>query len=224
MSRRKLIELGSRFSRLVVVGGPSPRIEGRGDAYPCECDCSPGVTKLVCGSQLRRGIVSSCGCLRKERAREAAFRHGHRRSTGRSNSPTYDSWMSMRQRCENPRCSAFKYYGARGIRVCRRWKKFENFLADMGERTAGTTIERKNNERGYSPGNCVWAVERVQARNRRNNHYVNYLGKRICIAELAERIGVRAGTLVARITNYGWSVERAISTPIGPSHRTGSAA
>lgn len=87
---------------------------------------------------------------------------------GMSRSRTYKSWQCMKDRCLNPKSEKWDRYGGRGIRVCKRWLKFENFLADMGERPEGTTLDRKNNNGNYGPGNCRWAKEIVQQRNKSN--------------------------------------------------------
>lgn len=89
------------------------------------------------------------------------------RKHGRSGTPTWQSWNSMRRRCGDPKRWNFKYYGGRGIKVCERWQKFENFLADMGERPAGSTLDRIDNERDYEPSNCRWLPRSQQSANRR---------------------------------------------------------
>ena len=95
------------------------------------------------------------------------YRHGHRGS-GKNKSRTYHSWASMRDRCYNPRCIEFKRYGKVGVSVCERWKRFANFLADMGERPPGTSLDRINPWGNYEPGNCRWATPAEQTKNQRS--------------------------------------------------------
>ena len=83
----------------------------------------------------------------------------------------YKSWQSMKQRCLNPNNKRYAAYGGRGITICERWLEFANFYAEMGDRPVGLTLERKDNSRGYEPGNCVWATYKEQANNRRNNRH-----------------------------------------------------
>ena len=96
------------------------------------------------------------------------YRHGHH-INGKP-SPTYISWRDMKARCQNPNHEHYEYYGGRGVEVCERWQNFANFLADMGERPPGKTLDRINNDRNYEPGNCRWATPKEQAQNRRNQY------------------------------------------------------
>lgn len=93
--------------------------------------------------------------------------HGHAKRADRPASKTYSVWARMLQRCTNPKADKYAHYGGRGIVVCRRWRRFEAFLADMGEAPLGRTLERRNNAKGYSKRNCYWATREQQARNKR---------------------------------------------------------
>lgn len=126
--------------------------------------CACGNSIKARGSHVTAGRTSSCGCFRKE----CRMTHGHSRSRSRP-SPTYSSWASMIGRCCNPNSAVFHYYGGRGITVCERWKKFENFLADMGERPSpDLSLDRIDNNGNYEPGNCRWATWDVQCANKRS--------------------------------------------------------
>lgn len=123
--------------------------------------------------------------------------HGH---AGKKRSPEYETWRSMMARCTNPNRPAFKDYGARGISVCPRWRQFENFLLDMGTRTSKQhSLDRTNNDLGYSPENCRWATRLEQARNTRRAKPVTAFGKTQCISAWATETGIQACVIGARL-------------------------
>ena len=137
-------------------------------------------------------------------------KHGHCRYGAET--ATYNSWHSMLKRCNRPEHWNYARYGGRGITVCDRWKTFENFLADMGERPSGKTLDRQDNALGYSPGNCRWSTHKEQHRNKRSNRLVSWNGKTLTIAEWTETLGLSRGLLRQRL-NRGWSVGDALATP-----------
>lgn len=125
----------------------------------CVCEC--GTRRQVVRSFLLRGLTTSCGCYLREN--QVALRSSHGATANWSRTPTYRSWDAMTQRCTNPNNIGFADYGGRGIRVCERWRKFENFLADMGERPPGKTLDRFPDVDGnYEPNNCRWATAQEQ--------------------------------------------------------------
>lgn len=112
----------------------------------------------------------------------------------------------MQQRCDNPNGHEFHNYGGRGIRVCDRWRDFSMFLADMGERPDGMTLDRVDNNADYEPGNCRWATSKRQGRNKRCVRFVVFKGRRMAIIDLAEELGICVVTLKGRI-DRGWPEE-----------------
>lgn len=139
--------------------------------------------------------------------------HGHA-GHGRQ-SKTYQAWNSIITRCTNPNSKDWEEYGGRGIKVCPRWRwDFELFLADMGEAPPGKSIDRKDTDGNYEPGNCRWATMKEQNRNRRNNRTITANGKTQCIAAWAEELGTSRQTLRARL-ECGLSDSETINRPIG---------
>jgi hypothetical protein len=126
----------------------------------------------------------------------------------------YKTWSSMRARCLNPGDIEYPNYGGRGIRVCDRWSDFLRFLEDMGERPAGTTLDRRNVDGDYCKTNCRWATAIDQARNKRTNRILTYLGESLCISEWADRTGINKTTLLDRV-NAGWSHQEALTVAPG---------
>ena len=157
---------GQRFGRLVVAELLEKRGKGGAVYFLCKCDCGNQCARV--GSKLKNNGGGSCGCLQKEIASRHNTIHGH---TAPKTSPTYRSWLNMKQRILNPKHHKFKEYGGRGLTIDQRWLVFKNFLADMGERPIGTTIHRKNNDVGYNKENCCWATSVEQNRQRRGVTY-----------------------------------------------------
>ncbi len=132
--------------------------------------------------------------------------------------PEYQVWKGMRARCRNPNHIGYRHYGARGIEVCKRWESFKNFITDMGRRPDESfTIERLDNERGYSPENCRWVSRIEQSHNSRKVHKVLFMGEMLCIMDVWRRIkgAVKYQTLVDRI-NKGWSIQDSTSPELFP--------
>ena len=137
-------------------------------------------------------------------------RHGLRKH------PLYGRWLMMWQRCTNPSQLRYADYGGKGITVCERWKNFANFLEDMGEAPAGTTIERLDNSKGYSPDNCIWATRSVQMRNTSRTRVLEFNGKTQCVSDWAKELGLNESSLRERLAK--WGIEKALTHPKRKKH------
>ncbi len=135
---------------------------------------------------------------------------GNRTTHGKYGTPAHRSWSEMKFRCKHSGLINSHLYHDRGIKVCKRWEKFENFLEDMGERPIGTSIDRIDNNKGYSKSNCRWATKKEQCRNKRTNNLVK--GK--TLSEWSEITGIKRSTLAQRLYVYQWSVDRVLNTPV----------
>lgn len=205
---------GHKFNRWTVIC----RVENTklGQArWLCRCDC--GNERQITSATIRQGFSKSCGCLKSELTLARNKKHGHSRIGWQS--PTYRSWAAMRGRCENPKNSHFAGYGGRGIKVCARWAEFVNFLADMGEKPEGLSIDRIDVNGNYEPGNCRWATNQQQARNKRNNRFVTANGKTQTVAEWCRETGINASTYDCRV-RAGWTKEDAATTPPGATSKS----
>lgn len=181
---------GQRFGRLVAL-----QTEGKyaaGFKWRLRCDC--GVEIVAIGSNVRAGRTRSCGCLRDEAIVSANTTHGKRYT------PEFKVWAGMHNRCRNPNDVAFTRYGGRGIRVCERWRDFESFYADMGARPSHKhSLDRINNDGNYAPDNCRWATASQQRRNQRGTIYLEFNGRRLAMADVAELLGVTYSTMENRL-------------------------
>lgn len=140
---------------------------------------------------------------------------------GKSRTPEFRAWVAMRMRCRATRGPNYKSYGSRGIKVCERWNKFENFIADMGLRPSPKhSVDRIDNNGDYEPNNCRWATKLEQVLNRRSHPgftSITHDGKTMSLAEWSRLTGVKAATIRARL-DVGWSVAKALTTPILKQH------
>ena len=129
----------------------------------------------------------------------------------------YAIWVAMNQRCSNRRSQGYRYYGKRGIKVCKRWKGtggFKHFLTDVGPQPfERASLNRKNNNGNYKPSNAAWSDPKTQARNMRSNHVIEYQGKSMTLVEWAEKLAMKPGTLGARLAK-GWEVEKTLTQPV----------
>jgi len=198
---------GERFGRLTVIN----RIytsNKKNSKWLCRCKCGKEI--IVFANNLNRNHTKSCGCLRHET--KTNLKHGQAKKTSE-----YGTWAGMLKRCRNKNDHSYHAYGGRGIKVCRRWLKFENFFEDMGERPRGEeryTIERIDNNGDYTPQNCKWATYFEQANNTRKNIFITYTGKTMTVSQWEKKLNLSRGLLYARLGQLKWSVERALTEPI----------
>jgi len=176
IGRSRKSYIGQKLGKIIVLCDMPDRLVGKFATRYIFGLCECGKTKTIPLYSLTSGKTISCGCYNATQSSKRAsdriaegFRprlsHGHAASTG---SRTYNTWVNMRRRCNNPSATQWKYYGALGVSVCARWSVFENFLADMGERPKGKTIDRYPDPTGnYEPSNCRWATVKQQRNNRR---------------------------------------------------------
>lgn len=220
---------GRRFGRLTVLGLVGFHRETSGKRRPrflCECDC--GATHSALGTSLVAGMVKSCGCLVSEAARRnvvlanaASDALGRARFArhGMSRQPEHNAWQGMKQRCHNPRNKGYRHYGGRGIQVCERWRhSFDAFLEDMGLRPSDDhSLDRIDPDGNYEPGNVRWATLHDQANNRTDNHYVEFNGRRVSLAEAERLSGISQKVLWYRIHNQ-WPHDQ-LFTPVAKAAR-----
>jgi len=182
--------IGQKFNRLLIES-EAKRSKWNDRRFNCICDC--GNTTVVSYGHLKRGTTQSCGCLQKEKAKSINTKHGL--AVRKQKHPLYSIWTAMRARCNNKNHKDYPQYGGRGITVCKEWDSFQQFIEDMGERPKNYSIDRINNEKGYSRDNCKWSSSKDQQNNKRSNIKIRYYNEIISETELAKRTGIARSTL-----------------------------
>lgn len=200
-----------KFNRLTPIEFVRYHKSPSGKSHPIwkfQCDC--GNTHEANAYLVRKGHTKSCGCLQVESRKSSQLIHGGSRRGQYSR--LYVVWNNMKQRCQDPNSTSYKYYGAKGVRV--EWASYQDFVRDMESGwSAGLTIDRKDSSGNYSKGNCRWATIAEQNRNRSSNRYFELNGERMILEDWAKKLGIKPMTISARIKR-GWSVEKSLTTPL----------
>ena len=199
---------GLKFGKLTVMERAEDKRSQNGRnhiMYICKCDCGKQV--VVKAENLRSGNTKSCGCLSSEKTKERLKKHGMHGTR------IYVIWQGMKSRCNNPHSLSYANYGNRGIKVCNEWQNDFDAFKDWAYKNGykdNLTLDRIDNNKGYSPSNCRWATNSEQQLNKRNNHIVYYKGDYIPLAKLSNITGINAGTLRSRL-NKGMSAKDAVN-------------
>lgn len=202
-TRAQAIRVGDIFGRLTVVAvGQVP------DTYRykavCQCSCGSPL-KAVRFDGLLKGSVVACGCVRLERTT----------THGQHNSPHYDRWRHMMDRCYNPDCKAYPDYGGRGIKVTERWHDLATFVAEVPAGFfGGAEIDRIDNDGDYEPSNVRWVTPQRNAGNRRSARLIEFNGRTQSITEWAVETGISISALSIRLDRLGWPIDRALTEPM----------
>lgn len=201
----RLIDLtGQRFGKLTVI--ERTQSTNKNAKWICECECGKIVS--VFGADLRSGKTKSCGCLFSEQLARRNYKHGL------SKCKLVDVWRGMKNRCCNPNNEAYDNYGGRGITICDEWindfESFYNWSISNGY-SDNLSIDRIDNDKGYSPDNCRWATRKEQANNKRTNRRIYYKGVTLTAREWENATGINSHTIIKRL-EMGWDVEKALTT------------
>lgn len=213
----KIDMMGKKFNRLTVVEATDIKKDGKLH-WKCKCDCGNEI--IACGKLIRSGNTKSCGCLQKEKAKVHMSNYLKNNNPGLKHglagSRIYMCWQNMTRRCINPKSEAYKYYGARGIKVCDKWKTFEGFYEDMKEGyKENLTIDRIDSNGNYQKSNCRWSTIAEQNDNRRSNHYIEFQGKSMTVKQWAEYLGVPRTRINSRLIR-GMEIEDCLNPNLFP--------
>lgn len=194
--------IGKVFGLLTVIS----YIPKKG--WLCKCGCENKTEIILKAGPLLNGHKKSCGCL----YRGAIPKHGM------CTSSEYKTWKNMKTRCDNPKNRHYHNYGGRGITYCERWKIFENFYEDMGEKPEPKedySIDRVDNNLGYYKENCKWSTSKEQQNNKRCNIKISYKDEIMSIEDWSKETGISSKMISYRY-NKGWSAEKILTTPYKP--------
>jgi hypothetical protein len=200
--------VGQKFGKLTVLERAPSRPNVRGAFWKCKCDCN--LIIVTAAGDLKRGHTTQCRLCAIEQRRVKNTTHGD------SQTRLYDCWKAMKRRCEDEKQDGYKFYGARGIKVCEDWHdyfKFRNWALQNGFEE-DLEIDRIDSYGNYEPSNCKWSTELEQQRNRRNNVSIMWNGETHILIEWSEMLGIKLDTLHKRLYKYNWSVDRAFTTPV----------
>jgi hypothetical protein len=157
------------------------------------------------------GASTSCGCYCVEQIKKSNTTHGHLRNYGVT--PEYATWIGMKDRCLNPKSNAWDSYGGRGIGIDPAWLDFDTFFKHMGRRPRGTSLDRLDNNLGYSQSNCAWRSQVDQSNNTRRNHVVELDGRRLTVSQWAKITGLMQSTIGYRLKKK-WTVRESLTKPL----------
>lgn len=203
---------GQTFNRLTAIELGGRNRHGQ-LLWIWQCTC--GNLTTVAGHRVKSGHTKSCGCFERESFAARVTTHGA--TVNHSTTPEYNTWCNMIRRCTDPRNQDYDNYGQRGITVCERWRSFADFYADMGEKpTRKHSLERVDNNKGYSPENCAWATQAQQTRNTRQNRWLTLNGRTMCLSDWAKELNLHPTSLNERLER--WPIEKALTTPSKRKH------
>lgn len=199
---RKFIDLtGKRFGKLIVIS----KTENFYRRWDCRCDC--GTIKSILTPALVSGDTISCGCHRK------AIHTIHGQCVNKVQTGAWKSWNCMIRRCSDPKDTSYQFYGGKSILVCEKWKSFEGFYEDMGDRPPRCSIDRINAKGNYEPSNCRWATSKEQANNTTKNFTITFRGDTKTIQQWSDTTGISRSKIQARIQRLGWDAEATLMKP-----------
>jgi hypothetical protein len=198
---RTIDAIGLKYNLLTIISiVPNTNKKSRESRVLCLCDC--GKTKIIRFNHIKNNKIRSCGCYGKT----SHITHHM------SYSSTYATWHGMKRRCYNNKSNSYSGYGGRGITVCDRWKNsFDNFLKDMGERPEALTIDRIDNDKGYSKENCRWATIEQQSRNTRRNKFFTIDGETKCLSDWCQIYDMPRDTIHRRVFDNGEDILSALT-------------